>query len=911
MKHLLAALVAACLLGLQLLNSTASAQSAASRGVTTTPDNQILVELVPEDITPANPFDLNRRSVIFVPDGQGGYSRSVRSVAWEDDIGPAVGDGSQIPLHGFTIDFGGHRWESFFVSRLGLITFGEPFTYSPPSYSPGFETMSQIADRFVMAPTISLLYKPLLGGAVARQHVASSADRIVVTWITTEPHYYVHGAPPAKPSRFQLVLGADGSIRFSYLDMAIRDGIVGLFPGGEAAKGAVVASIPDERADTELPGHLDLLDASIYESNIHGKVIAEWTTREEFRGPRTGTQNLYRLLFDMGDHHFQWLVGALDDGSHWTRGGERLETANPNRIALLVDISSLGGLPARFWADVGEFTVGGDPLRVDRSREAQITLPTVAPEVDLSRPDRAFSGSQSEVFHYRGVREIGEIACRVIEVLGDRFDLFTFHSEFRVDYQESASDWRRFREDIRGIGSDLARREPSPCGEGRLKGHWKRPVWMKADSVFVDPRLRDHPEETGFERGLLLFAHEFTHHWTSWASFRTGGQVESLAGDPCRCHWRWELHAPAAFPWYKDDPGARSLMGGRYWRRNSDGTFTPLDGYWGGGHSWLDLYMMGLAEASEVPNMFVMRNLRSVDGGGRWGPHTGDKEVVSIEQVVAAEGPRVPPASDAQKNFNAAFVYLLEPGRTPDPAALRLHAEHLDKVIEHWSHVTGGRSRVTARVPGVANRSPVVTGTLADQVVRVGGAVAVDVGRAFRDPDGDPLTYVATSSARAVASVAVLGSTVTVTPASEGTTTVTVTATDAGGSNGTAAQTFAVTVRPAGGHRFTDDPIVPGVTPVRAVHFTEVRVRIDILRREAGLAPFRWTDPVLLAGVTPVRLVHLTELRSALAEAYGAAGRAISRWTDASPSAGSTSIRAAHLTELRAAVLALEREGPR
>ena len=57
-------------------------------------------------------------------------------------------------------------------------------------------------------------------------------------------------------------------------------------------------------------------------------------------------------------------------------------------------------------------------------------------------------------------------------------------------------------------------------------------------------------------------------------------------------------------------------------------------------------------------------------------------------------------------------------------------------------------------------------------------AVAVNVSAAFRDPDGDPLTYGAVSSAPGVAAVSVSGSTVMVTPVSEGTATVTVTATD-------------------------------------------------------------------------------------------------------------------------------------
>ena len=211
---------------------------------------------------------------------------------------------------------------------------------------------------------------------------------------------------------------------------------------------------------------------------------------------------------------------------------------------------------------------------------------------------------------------------------------------------------------------------------------------------------------------------------------------------------------------------------------------------------------------------------------------------------------------------------------------------------------------VTVNSPAI--RPPEPVGALPPLTLGVDDpAVAVAVGGAFRDPDGDRLTYRAAPSAPAVAAAGVLGSTVTVTPTGEGTATVTVTSIDAGGSNGTATQTFTATVGPAGARRFTDDPIVPGVTPVRAVHFTELRSRIDALRVGTGLGGSVWTDPVLRAGVTPVRGVHLLELREALSAAYAAAGRAAPRWTDASPSAGSTPIRAAHVTELRAAVLAL------
>ena len=216
--------------------------------------------------------------------------------------------------------------------------------------------------------------------------------------------------------------------------------------------------------------------------------------------------------------------------------------------------------------------------------------------------------------------------------------------------------------------------------------------------------------------------------------------------------------------------------------------------------------------------------------------------------------------------------------------------------------LSAGRSFAVTVNPA-SNRAPEAVGALGPLTIGLDDpAAAVELAGAFRDPDGDVLTYGAVSSAPSVASVSIAGSAVVVTPAGGGAAVVTVTATDAAGSNTTATQTFRVrVVRP-----FTDHPIVPGVTPVRAVHFIELRVRIDGLRAEAGLPEFAWTDPMLTAGVTAVRLVHLTELRSALAAAYVAAGRAAPRWTGSAPAAGSTPIRAAHVTELRAAVLALE-----
>ncbi len=203
-----------------------------------------------------------------------------------------------------------------------------------------------------------------------------------------------------------------------------------------------------------------------------------------------------------------------------------------------------------------------------------------------------------------------------------------------------------------------------------------------------------------------------------------------------------------------------------------------------------------------------------------------------------------------------------------------------------------------------ANRRPAAVGVLPDRRLALRGALDVDASRAFADPDGDPLAYTVSSSAPAVATVRAAGPRVTLTAAGEGAAAIRVTATDPGGLS--AVQSFTVTVTATAPAPFTDDPLVPGATPVRAVHFTELRARVDAVRRGRGLAPYLWTNPVLRAGTTPIRLRHLLELREALAAAYAASGRAAPRWNDPLPVVGRTPIRAVHLTGLRAAVVALE-----
>ena len=620
-----------------------STQTSSINEIWVTADDQILVELALDEASRPNLFDLNGRTLVFTPDGRGGYSREVRALDWEQEIGEEVeyapGSGVVIMLESFDFPFAGRRWDSFHLGPPGVVTFGGPFTYETPRFG---RKIRDIVTDLTSGPTICALYKPKRWGT---QHVARRTERTIVTWLDWDERSWTHGVQPEKPARFQAVLGADGSIRFNYIDVPHEDGIVGLFP----------------------------------------------------EGPR-----------------------------------------------------SLG--------------------------------------VDLSQPPSPASNRHHEVFHFRSGFNRRQVVCHLLWVLGDEFDGFIFHSENRVDYLGVVTSW--------GSGEYY---KDTGCSQGRLKGNWTDSVWIKSGWVFNAFPFGLH-YWGGFDDGLRLFAHEFAHIWLAYFSYDKSGQREPLflpfSEGGCGCHWRWELHTPAVFPWHAEAIYTDSVMGGAYWFDHGQGRFTPFDNPLSGGFSWLDLYAMGLADAEEVPDMFIVRNLQQNDDPTEVGFYTGEKETVTIDQIIAAEGPRVPGTAQSQKVFNAGFVYLLEPGQTPSGDLLDLHARYRDRVMEHWSHVTGGRSQVTTVVPRIANnRPPRAVGRIEAQplVLAEGGmAVEVDVGDYFSDPDGDPLTYKVISSDDEVAEAGMSGSIVTIEPGSAGQATVTVTAKD--GRGGLAYQTIAIVV---------------------------------------------------------------------------------------------------------------------
>jgi hypothetical protein len=100
---------------------------------------------------------------------------------------------------------------------------------------------------------------------------------------------------------------------------------------------------------------------------------------------------------------------------------------------------------------------------------------------------------------------------------------------------------------------------------------------------------------------------------------------------------------------------------------------------------------------------------------------------------------------------------------------------------------------------------------------------------------------------------------------------------------------------------FTDDPLVPGLHVMKAVHMMELRNSIDSLRFKRGLGVYPWTTTI--GPGTMVRASHIIELRTALSAEYVGRGFPPPSFLDVNIG---LSIKGSHVSQLRALVIDLQ-----
>ncbi|HEY7475299.1 MAG TPA: hypothetical protein VH679_09840 [Vicinamibacterales bacterium] len=708
----------------------------------------IVFELNEGALGKANMFDLEKRTVRFSAAAGGGYRAETAALRWDSELGGEM-TGPQVTLRNFVFPFSGKTWDTFSVGTTGSIAFSAPAPAPPAGGGGGggggrgggvtigrFDQLQEAARTLVNSqPAICVFMKPRMNG---KRYVKELSDRVVLTWSLSEPAAGIQDFTwTPTVNRFQAVLFKDGAIEMSYEQLAARDAIVGVYPLVNAAveNEKPLATLKDG-TDQAVAPHFDL--TSVRLTAVGGLYLkATFGTRGPAlaEGDAALTGVAYQLAINKD---LVWTIRGAPAGGRGGRGGGG---ASPRYLASGAGVSSGVTVKGNTVSLQGILPQGFKPgdkvpetfrqIGTDAA-QPQDTIPPQAvtlsglpsPEQDLSSLT-AQSGSFATVFesfHYLRLPNPRDLTCTVIKGLGDHFDFLAYYSDFRVDNQEAGTPSTGPLGGgpnggaVTGIGA-TQRALDSYCTAGRFQWQFVQPVYAGSNQMQEQPpagvndtsprNIISYTQQIGertpdrrlvpYNYGLSQIGHEMGHRWSAFVSAKIG--TETIPLGPT--HWARGLHAPVAFPFQR--PSEASAMGGGVWQDNFDGTYTQLDDDYyvpATGWSYLDLYLMGLISPAEVPDFFILRNLVAAGKDAQGRPiFKADRTRVTIQDVVAVEGPRLPDVDKAQKEFNTGIVVMVERGKQPSQELIDRANGIRAAWIDYFRTTTGHRASMTVTIP--------------------------------------------------------------------------------------------------------------------------------------------------------------------------------------------------------------------
>ncbi|HJZ99024.1 MAG TPA: hypothetical protein VKE70_21085 [Candidatus Solibacter sp.] len=716
-----------------------------SIGKVTTQGNLVVMELDDAALGHTNMFDLAGRTLKFTREGAA-YRIENADLQWDTNFGAEL-TGASAPLQNFAFPFSGKNWDSLSVGLTGSIAFAAaPLT--PPAGGRGgrggrgggvtvdrFAQLQEAARTLVNGtPALCVFFKPRMNGT---RYFKELDDRAVITWDLSEPFAGIQDFTWTKTvNQFQAVLHKDGAIEMSYKQLAARDAIVGIYPQVNAANERALATIPGPK-DSGLPPHLEITNVKL---SAVGGVFLKAAIETKGAIVPEGDSGLvgiaYRVVFDTHPQPTVWTIrgvgpGNRGGGGRSGGGGYRYFASGPGvsgGVTVNGNTIAVQGMLPESLKGLDQVAVSADVLTSATAAELTgkvaprpVKLAGIHSAVDFSavkRSDGPFTVAY-ESFHYLSLPNPRDLTCTVIQALGDKFDFLAYYSDFRVDNQEAGTPSNGPLGGgpgggaVSGIGAQQ-RGLDSYCTQGRFQWQFIQPVYVGSNQMQERPpegHTNDNTHNVGYydrqlgERwpdqhmppynyALSQIGHEMGHRWSAFVSAKVNGETIPLGPT----HWAMGLQAPVPFPYQR--PTEASAMGGGVWQDNFDGTFTQLDDDYyvpATGWSYLDLYLMGLITAQEVPDFFILRNIQPQgrDANGHL-IVKADRAKVTIEDVMAVEGPRLPGVDQSQKKFNTGIVVITEHGQKPSKELLdRAEAIRL-RWVDYWETTTGHRSSMTA-----------------------------------------------------------------------------------------------------------------------------------------------------------------------------------------------------------------------
>jgi hypothetical protein len=309
--------------------------------------------------------------------------------------------------------------------------------------------------------------------------------------------------------------------------------------------------------------------------------------------------------------------------------------------------------------------------------------------VDLSRDPREVTGSIAERFQRGRNIDNVQLSRNFYRELSDSYDALVVWTNFESDEGDAFAFASGVSNDVTGAGDEIFDYTEAYGSAGALETY----VFM--GDVHRYPR---NPNARVFGTAsrmttLGLLAHEVGHRFLARAEVAHPGLAANVLLGRQSSHWSFFLDTDASF------------LEGNDIVEESTGRFRTVATV--SRYSRLDLYLMGLADPSEVAPFFLVTGASASAFGEAVDNETSPREDVTItgtrtdlriEEIIQALGERRPRVGEAQTAFRHAWVLLSRSGEPPTSDQISLLLDARNAFAPFFNQQTLGRATLETRI---------------------------------------------------------------------------------------------------------------------------------------------------------------------------------------------------------------------
>jgi hypothetical protein len=315
-----------------------------------------------------------------------------------------------------------------------------------------------------------------------------------------------------------------------------------------------------------------------------------------------------------------------------------------------------------------------------------------AQAVDFSKPPvEPISGPFFESFSSQTRLDLPALTRAFYSAHTDAVDTIFVWADFSYDNGLGIAHSFNVRNDIRGIGLPIFDR-------GAIYGSPSRLA-----TIITMGNQQEWPEDpqqnmAGIFSAVAIVCHELGHRWLSYIHFAAGGDIKDELLGRDNSHWSFLADTRT-----NSEGSFSSLMEGNAWRENSNNAFATMESA-ANYFSPLDQYLMGLRAADDVNPIRYLApddDIKALvyDKSPFSGfPVNAAAKTVTISQIVASEGVRVPDAATAPKAFRIAFILLTSQGSTASTATIRKMDAYREALVRYFAVATNRRASLDSQL---------------------------------------------------------------------------------------------------------------------------------------------------------------------------------------------------------------------